>query len=57
MRDIAQGSVDKILGMVESPEHAENIKRSSFESALAGIRSGVMKYENDPILPLIQAEM
>lgn len=57
MRDIAQGSVDKILGMVESPEHAANIKRSSFESALAGIRSGVMKYENDPILPLIQAEM
>ena len=57
MREIAQGSVDKILQQVESPEHSASIKRSSFESALAGIRSGVMKYENDPILPLIQDEM
>ena len=57
MKEIAQGSVDKILQQVESPEHSASIKRSSFESALAGIRSGIMKYENDPILPLIQDEM
>ena len=57
MRDIAQGSVDKILAQVMDPVHATDIKRASFESALAGIRSGVMTYQNDPILPLIEAEM
>ena len=57
MKDIAQGSVDKILAQVQDPVHAADIKRASFESALSGIRSGVMTYENDPILPLIESEM
>ena len=28
-----------------------------FESALAGIRKGVMEYENDPLLPMVSDEI
>ena len=28
-----------------------------FESALAGIRKGVMEYENDPLLPIVTEEI
>lgn len=28
-----------------------------FQSALAGIRKGVMEYENDPLLPLLTEEI
>ena len=57
MRNIVQGSLDKVLGMIEDPSHSAEIRRSSFESALAGIRSGRMVYENDKILPLIEGEI
>lgn len=57
MRDIAMGSVNKVLAMVDDPEHAGDIRRASFESALDGIRTGVMTYEGDNLLPLIQADM
>ena len=33
------------------------IKRASFTSALAGIRSGTMNYEGDMVLPLLEKEM
>lgn len=57
MREIAVGSVEKVLEMVENPEHSQGIKRASFLSALDGIRTGVMTYKDDPILPAIEAEM
>ena len=42
---------------MSDPAHAEEIRRASFEAALNGIRSGVMTYEGDPILPMIQNEI
>ena len=33
------------------------MQKDSFKAALAGIRSGVMKYEQDPLLPMLQQEM
>ena len=57
MKEIAVGSVDKVFAMVESPEHKESIKRASFLSALDGIRTGVMTYKEDALLPAIEAEM
>ena len=57
MREIAVGSVEKVLEMVENPEHSQGIKRASFLSALDGIRTGVMTYKDDPILPAIEAEI
>lgn len=57
MKEIAQGSVDKVLALVDDPSHSQNIKRASFLSALDGIRSGVMTYKEDLVLPLIEKEM
>jgi hypothetical protein len=57
MRNVVQGSIEKVFSYVEDPSHAAEIKRSSFESALAGIRSGQMTYQNDVILPMIESEM
>lgn len=57
MREIAVGSVEKVLAQVENPATAAEIKRASFLSALDGIRTGVMTYNQDMILPLIEAEM
>lgn len=57
MREIAVGSVEKALDMVENPAHAADIKRAAFLSALDGIRTGQMTYKDDPILPAIEAEM
>ena len=35
----------------------KEIQEKSFKSALLGIKTGTMKYENDPVLPMLQAEM
>lgn len=57
MRSVVQGSIDKVFSYVVDPTHAEEIRRSSFVSALDGIRSGEMTYKGDIILPMIEAEM
>lgn len=57
MKEIAQGSISKVFAMVEDPEYSESIKKASFLSALEGIRSGVMTYNHDMILPLVEKEM
>jgi len=57
MKEIAFGSLDKILKQVEDPATNSEIKESAFQSALLGISKGTMTYENDSILPMIEAEM
>lgn len=57
MRNVVQGSIDKVFSYVDDPSHSEEIKRSSFEAALDGIRTGQMTYKHDIILPKIEAEM
>ena len=57
MQEIANGSVEKVMSAIDSPEHSEKIKRASFEAALDGIRSGRMTYKGDAVLPMIQEEM
>ena len=57
MREIAEGSVNKVVAMTSDPEHEDRIKRASFESALDGIRTGTMTYQGDAILPEVEAEM
>ena len=57
MREIAEGSVNKVMDMVDDPEHSDRIKRASFMSALDGIRTGIMTYKDDAILPAIEEEM
>lgn len=57
LKNIAVGSVDKVFAMLDEPAHAANIQRSAFQSALDGIKDGVMTYKGDAVLPLIEAEM
>ena len=57
MREIAEGSLNKVVAMADDPAHSASIKRASFESALDGIRTGMMTYKNDAILPAMEAEM
>jgi hypothetical protein len=57
MKNIAMGSVDTVLNYVNDPEHSDEIRRSSLDSALEGIRTGMMTYSSDKILPMIESEM
>lgn len=57
MRNVVQGSLDKVFEFVEDPSNSSEIKRASFESALDGIRSGEMTYKGDIILPMIETEV
>ena len=57
MREIAIGSFEKVQAAINSPATKQQIQRDAFKSALAGIASGLMKYEHDPLLPLLQSEM
>ena len=57
MKTIVDESVQSVFAQVDDPATSADIRRSSFESALSGIRSGVMTYEGDQILPMIQGEI
>jgi hypothetical protein len=57
LREIALGSFEKVQNSINDPATKQQILNDSFKSALAGISSGVMKYEHDPLLPLLQNEM
>lgn len=42
---------------ITDPATQAEVQRNAFKSALAGISSGVMKFEHDPLLPILQGEM
>ena len=57
LREIALGSFEKVQQAIRDPATKEEIQKAAFQSALQGIASGLMKYESDPLLPLLQSEM
>lgn len=57
LREIALGSFEKVQSSLKDPATKGAIQKAAFEAALLGISSGLMKYENDPLLPLLQSEM
>jgi len=57
MKDIVDESMTTVMNHVADPAHGADLRRASFVSALNGIRSGVMTYEGDSILPMIQSEI
>jgi len=57
MRSVVQGSLDVVLGHIDDPAQAADIRRASFESALDGIRTGTMTYSKDSLLPMLEAEV
>ena len=50
---ITTGALDKVKSSMEDPEKRAEIDEQFFQSALQGIRAGVMRYENDPLLPIV----
>ena len=57
LREIAIGSFEKVQQAIRDPASKDQIQKAAFQSALQGISSGLMKYESDPLLPLLQSEM
>jgi len=53
LREIALGSFETVQNAIKDPNSKASILKDSFRSALNGISSGVMKYEQDPLLPLL----
>ena len=57
LKGIGQGSIDKVNLALADASQSEQIKEQAFQSALSGIRSGIMTYENDPLLPILTEEV
>ena len=51
--DISRASFAQIEEKLADPTEQAAIKEQFFQSALAGLRKGVMEYENDPLLPIL----
>lgn len=57
MREIVLGSFETVQKSITDPATKDQVRKDAFRSALSGIASGAMKYENDPLLPMLQEEM
>lgn len=57
MTGIGEGAFSKVTAAMNDPAQRKVIMASSFESALSGIRAGVMTYENDPLMPILVNEV
>lgn len=55
--DISKQSFAKIEEKMADPSSRAAIQDQFFQSALAGLRKGIMQYENDPLLPILQEEI
>mmetsp|Transcript_37426 Transcript_37426/g.49209 ORF Transcript_37426/g.49209 Transcript_37426/m.49209 type:complete len:86 (+) Transcript_37426:160-417(+) len=55
--DISKQSFAKIEEKMADPSSRAAIQDQFFQSALAGLRKGIMEYENDPLLPILQEEI
>ena len=55
--DISRDSFSKIEEKMADPTSRAAIQDQFFQSALAGLRKGVMEYEHDPLLPILQEEI
>lgn len=54
---ISTDSFAQIEKKLADPTEAAVIQEQFFQSALSGLRKGVMEYENDPLLPILQSEI
>ena len=54
---ISTDSFAEISKQLADPTTRAAIQDQFFQSALAGLRKGVMEYENDPLLPILQNEI
>ena len=54
---IGSGALNKVQSALDDPTERAQIDEQMFQSALAGIRKGVMEYDNDPLLPILSNEI
>ena len=54
---IAETALNNVLLKVKDASQNKEVLDASFESALNGLRKGVMQYENDKVLPLFLEEL
>ena len=54
---ITTGALEKVQTSMADPTTRADIDEKFFQSALQGIRAGIMRYENDPLLPIITDEI
>lgn len=57
LAEIGNSSFAKVTEALNDPAKKAEIHGAAFESALQGIRDGVMTYKNDPLLPILQNEV
>jgi len=57
LNGIGTSASEKMLASLADPEEKAVINEAAFQSALKGIAAGAMTYENDPLLPILQAEV
>lgn len=57
LKTITTGAIEKVNSSIKEPSTRAEIDDQFFKSALTGIRAGVMEYENDPLLPILQNEI
>ena len=57
IREAVEEALKTVLAKVASPEGRQSLHKSSFASALNGLRSGKMTYEGDALLPLFIDEI
>lgn len=55
--EISEQSFAKIEEKLADPTQRAKIQDDFFASALVGLRKGVMEYDNDPLLPILQSEI
>lgn len=55
--EIGDASFEKVQAQLADPTSRAAIDEQFFQSALSGLRKGVMEYENDPLLPILQSEI
>jgi hypothetical protein len=54
---VSETALNKVLEIINDPTKNQEIIDTSFESALVGLKSGVMEYDNDKVLPLFLSEL
>ena len=54
---ISKEAFGKVHEQLADPTARTAIQDQFFQSALTGLRKGVMEYENDPLLPILQSEI
>lgn len=55
--EIGTASMEKVTAAIADPAQKDAIMESAFQSALNGIRAGVMDFKGDPLMPILVEEV